>query len=162
MQDSRRRCSFVGGREGQDRPRCMRGRELPGSPSFRPRVTGFSVGEAKKHVGSLENWFIWGEERERWVPPPRGAERSFVGGGFRAHHNHLCPPLTLYPYRAQHRAWHPRGRLVNFEFLENKENCPSCSASHASIHSLNTSSLRASLERGAPLSTCLVLSCVSE
>lgn len=55
----------VGGREGQDPPLLTQGREPPGSPSFRPRVTGFSVGEAKKQVGSLENWFIWEEERER-------------------------------------------------------------------------------------------------
>lgn len=34
-----------------------------GSPSFGPRVTGFSVGEEKKQVGSPENWFVWGEER---------------------------------------------------------------------------------------------------
>lgn len=43
-----RRWGFVGGREGHDQPRGMRGREPPGSPSCRPRVTGFSVGEGGK------------------------------------------------------------------------------------------------------------------
>lgn len=43
-----RRWSSVGGREGYDPPRGMRGSEPPGSPSCRPRVTGFSVGEGKK------------------------------------------------------------------------------------------------------------------
>lgn len=58
-QGSGRGRGSVGGREGQDPPSGTRGREgAPGSTSFGPRVTGFSVGELKKQVGSLENWFI--------------------------------------------------------------------------------------------------------
>lgn len=102
----------VGGREGQGQPRCMRGREPSGSPSFGPRVTGFSVGEAKKACRISGKLVHWGggkgevgsfSSRVRSAPLGRGgSEHIFI---ICARPSPLTPTVPIMVSDIQKGAW---------------------------------------------------------